>query len=115
MFQGGLVIIDETSPEAQEQKRQNLIDAHLREYEGAKQRGLEDTMEAVSAALKEEFNVDIDNVEETRQPAHAPEPAEPPAEVERAVTEPTERAVAAPAKKTAARKGTAAAIRGGRK
>lgn len=115
MFQGGLVIIDELSPEAQEEKRQNLIDAYLREYEGAKQRGLEETMEAVAAALKEEFNVDIDDVENTRQ-APAPEP-EPPAEVERAVPDqPVERAVAPAAKKTAAssRKGTAAAIRGGR-
>lgn len=113
MFEAGFKIIDETGPEAQEEKRQNLIDAHLREYEGARTRGLEATMEAVATILKEEFNVDIDNVEETRQPV--PEP-EAPAEVERAVPDqPVERAVAAPAKKTAARKGTAASIRGGRK
>lgn len=108
---GGWEIIDDTSPALQEETRQNTIDAYLREYQAAEERELTKTMDAVAETLREEFGVDVNDVEGTRHQRSEPAAVE----VERAVpVEPQmERAVAPAQKTTAAKKGTAASIRGG--
>jgi hypothetical protein len=118
VYAGGFEIVDELGPQAQEEKRQGLIDAHLREYQGAQARKLEDTMDEVAATLKEEFGVDVNDVEGTRDARSLTQAVELPVRVERAVPDQSavERAVAPPAKRTTATtQRTAAAIRGGRR